>query len=58
MSESTGKVPVEAFADLLERIADHSRIYTVTAMSFHFDGEGYRIAVEGDGELVLSDVPG
>ena len=53
LSEAKGKVPGEALADLLQRIAGHARKYKVTGMSFHLKEESYRVSVEGEGELVL-----
>ncbi|HUV14189.1 MAG TPA: hypothetical protein VMY18_11125 [Acidobacteriota bacterium] len=46
------KVPREGLADLLEKLAVHTRKYVLTGMSVHFDGSMYRVAVEGEGELL------
>ena len=49
------KVPREGLADLLEKLAAHTRKYVLTGMSVHFDGTMYRVAVEGEGELLEDD---
>ena len=49
------KVPREGLADLLEKLAVHSRKYVLTGMSDHFDGTMYRVAIEGEGELLDPD---
>ena len=54
---TTQKIAREAVADLLERIAQHARKYVLAGLSIHFDGQFYRVSVEGSGELLdLSDI--
>jgi hypothetical protein len=48
------KVPREGLADLLAKLAEHARTYVMTGLSVHFDGTMYRVVVEGEGELLLS----
>lgn len=49
------KVPREAFADALELAAEHARRYVLTGMTAMLDSKSgvYRIAIEGEGELLL-----
>lgn len=53
---TTQKVPREALADILRRVAQHVEQYHCE-VSVAFDGSQYRVSVTGDGEKLFQGKP-
>lgn len=48
----TQRFPQEALHDILSKLTEHSSKYKIDGVSLHFDGDEYRLAFKGEGELV------
>ena len=50
---ATIRWPKEGLADALRKIAEHAEKYVIDNLSVAFDGQVYRIAFEGSGQLLV-----